>query len=428
MIHEQNIHMIGIGGIGMSALAQFLQREGKHVSGSDREDSRVTTMLREKGIEVAMGHAPLNVPEDAELVIYSDAVPADNPERVRAREYSIPESSYFEALGMISEGKFTIAVSGTHGKTTTAGMLAKILYDANVSPTAIIGSIVKDFKSNFLPGSGEVFVVEACEYRDHVLKLAPNILVITNIEWDHTDFFRNLDALQETFRKAIANLPSDGVLVTNPSDPSIAGLVGSSLSRVVDYTKIQVPDISLIGEFNKMNARAAKAAARAYDKNIAESTIDKSLSDFKGSWRRFEYKGKTKNGALVYDDYAHHPTEIQSTILGIQERFPDKKLLIAFHPHLYSRTRDLMEEFSKAFHGAEKVFVAPVFAAREEVDHDSSHVVLAEKIQKEGVSAQAVDSFDEIKKQLEESAGENSLIVTMGAGDIYKVADDVVCA
>ncbi len=216
--------MVGIGGIGMSALAQLFKYQGKEVSGSDRSDSPVTMMLAEKAIKVWIGNDGCNIPASTELLIYSDAVPSNNLERTRAKEMKIREMSYFEALGAVTKDSRTIAVAGTHGKTTTTGMLAKILQHAEKKPTAIVGSIVRDFDSNFLPGNNELFVVEACEYRDHVLKLSPEILVITNIELDHTDYFPTLEALQETFRKAVNRVPANGIIVTNQSDPTIAGV------------------------------------------------------------------------------------------------------------------------------------------------------------------------------------------------------------
>src|ERR1700734_323875 len=233
---SDSIYMVGIGGIGMSALAQLLLHEGKKVSGTDREDSPVVEMLSKEGIEVTIGVG--GAPKGTELLIYSDAVPSSNEIRMQARENGIPELSYFEALGEISKGKRTVAVAGTHGKTTTTGMLAKILSDAGKKPTAIVGSIVRDFGSNFLAGDDEVFVVEACEYRDHVLKLDPEILVITNIELDHTDYFPDLAAVQETFRKAAEKVPAHGAIITNPEDAHIAPILKNVSARVVDYKRM----------------------------------------------------------------------------------------------------------------------------------------------------------------------------------------------
>lgn len=250
--------MVGIGGIGMSALAQYLHHTKHAISGSDREESPVVTMLVQKGIQVTVGHDQCLIPADTQLLVYSDAVPESNVERLRAREMGIPEMSYFEALGEVTRTARTIAVAGTHGKTTTTGMLAKILQYAEKEPTVIVGSIVRDFGSNFLPGKEDLFVIEACEYRDHILKLSPEILVITNIELDHTDYFPNLEALQETFRKAAARVPAHGIIITNPYDPTIAAVLSDAVAPILDYTTQTVPALEQIGEFNRMNARAPR--------------------------------------------------------------------------------------------------------------------------------------------------------------------------
>lgn len=416
--------MVGIGGIGMSALAQLLVSRGASVSGTDREESPTTEMLASKGIQVMIGHDQCNIPADAELLVYSDAVPGTNNERVRAHEMGIPEKSYFEVLGEISKDAKTIAVAGTHGKTTTTGMLANILRDCEKEPTAIVGSIVKDFESNFLSGKEDLFVVEACEYRDHVLKLHPNILVITNIELDHTDYFPNIEALQDTFKKAVARVPEDGAIVANPYDPTVAAVLAESKAPIIDYTTQTVPELALIGEFNRMNARAAKAAARTAFPHLQEEYIDKSLLGFKGSWRRFEYRGETPNGAVVYDDYAHHPTAIEKTIEAAREANPEKKIIVAFHPHTYSRTRSLMQEFGSALAKADESIVAPIYAAREEHDPAVTNEVLADVARRHGGNAIALDSFDAIREKLL-SYDDRHLVITMGAGDIYKVAEQI---
>ena len=417
--------MVGIGGIGMSALAQFLVHQGKDVGGSDREESPVTDMLAEKGIEITIGHDQCNIPADTELLIYSDAIPQSNVERIRAREMSIPEMSYFEALGEVSKQARTIAVAGTHGKTTTTGMLAVMLAQAKKEPTAIIGSIVRDIGSNFLPGRPDLFVVEACEYRDHVLKLSPEVLVITNIELDHTDYFPDLAALQETFRIAAERVPPHGFIIADPSDDNVKPVLKNVRAKIVDYSRIDIPAIAQIGEFNRMNARAAKTAALTAFPDIAGSVADEALEGFQGSWRRFEYKGETPGGAVVYDDYAHHPTAIAKTIEAAREKFPDKRIVVAFHPHLYSRTRSLLNEFAAALATADTAFVAPIYAAREAPDPTVSNHTLARSAQALGGNVVALDSFDEIRGALLEG-GEDALIITMGAGDIYKVAEQIV--
>ncbi len=423
----KKIHFVGIGGNGMSALAQYFKDHGAQVTGSDREASPVTELLEEKGIKVLIGQKAENVSEDTELVVYSDAVSAENSERARAHELGITEQSYFQVLGKVSEGKRTVAVAGTHGKTTTTGMLAKILKDAGASPTAIIGSIVKDFGSNYLApstplgaGGNDLFVVEACEYKDHLLELSPTVLVITNLEWDHTDYFPSLEALQNTFRKAIEKVSAEGAIVTDVLNSNIAPLLANTKARVVDYTQEPVYGLSLFGEFNQQNARAAAAAARVAYPSVTEDIIRTALAEFQGTWRRFEYKGKSENGADVYDDYAHHPTAVRETLKALRAKVSGK-IIVAFHPHLYSRTKDLLDEFATAFTDADTVLIAPIYAAREADDGSISSEILASRISETGVEARAM-SFDDIEKTLQEVPSGDT-IMTMGAGDIYKVAD-----
>ncbi len=420
----KKIHFTGIGGIGMSALAQYFKDQEVVVTGSDRDANPVTELLEKRGIKVVIGQREGNVPMGAEMVVYSDAVPEDNPERARARELGIPQLSYFAMLGKVSEGKRTVAVAGTHGKTTTTGMLARILRDAGASPTAIIGSIVKDFGSNYVHGDSNMFVVEACEYRDHLLKLSPQVLVITNLEWDHTDYFSSLSALQETFRKAIGRVPTNGTIVTDPNNKNIAPLLAHAKASVIDYTKEPAFELRLPGAFNQMNARAAAAAARVILPSVQHHVLNNSLREFHGTWRRFEYKGKTKNGADVYDDYAHHPTAVKATLQALRAKTKGR-IIVAFHPHLYSRTRDLLDEFAVAFGDADKVYIAPIYAAREADDGSISSEILAERIRATGTDAVALDSFSAMGHALGETK-QNDTIMTMGAGDIYKVADALV--
>ncbi|HFC10630.1 MAG TPA: hypothetical protein ENJ75_00315 [Candidatus Kaiserbacteria bacterium] len=418
-------YFIGIGGIGMSALAQLFKHNGIVVAGSDRESSPVTNLLEQKGIVVTFGQRIDNVQKDADVIVYSDAIEDAEPDFMNSvRALGIPTRSYFQMLGAVSAEKRTFAVAGTHGKTTTTGMLAKILIDAGVAPTVVVGSIVKDFGSNYVAGSSNNFVVEACEYHNHLLEFSPEVLVINNLEWDHTDFFPTLSDLQETFRKAISKVPANGVIVTDIKNPNIAPLLASvEAGRVIDYTKEPEYALLLPGEFNQMNARAASAAARIAIPNITDEAIESSLKTFHGTWRRFEYKGKTMQGADVYDDYAHHPTAIKKTIHALREKTTGK-VFVAFHPHLFSRTRDLFEDFANAFGEADKVFIAPIYSAREKDDGTVSNETLASRICENGVDAKALD-FDEIKAEFLK-AKQGDVVMTMGAGDIYKVADNIV--
>ncbi len=427
--HEiPKVHFVGIAGVGMSALAQFMVDQGARVTGSDREESPVTEMLLSKGVEVLIPQVANNVPEDTELVIYSDAVPEGNPERLYATDNLIEQISYFQALGKVSEGKRTVAIAGTNGKTTTTGMLARILNDAGVSPVAIVGSIVKDFNSNYLPGTSDIFVVEACEYRRHFLNLNPEILVVTNIEYDHTDYFRDLVDVQDAFRTLMERVPAHGAIITDATHPNIAPLLLGVQAQVIDYTHEHSYDLRLPGEFNVQNARAAASAARFLATSLSVESLDEgmeiSLADFHGTWRRFEYKGKTTSGADVYDDYAHHPTAIVGTLAELRLRTLGK-LFVAFHPHLYSRTRDLFEGFANAFQDADYVFIAPIYAAREKDEGIVSSELLAERITSNGTDAIALPTFEAIEESLG-AAGPGDTVVTMGAGDIYKVADALV--
>lgn len=422
---NRTLFFTGIGGIGMSALAQLLKEQGDTVIGSDRGESPVTDMLREKGIMVHIGQKSENVPDDTTLLVYSDAVPEDNPERLRAAELGIPQLSYFEALGTACAMKRVVAVSGTHGKTTTTGMLANILYTAKAEPTAVIGSIVQEFGSNYLSGTSDLFVVEACEYKRHFLSLSPEVLVITNVEFDHTDYFQDLADVQDAFRTLAKRVPAHGAIIADLENPTVAPILEGLDVRLIDYTNEPEYHLSLIGEFNQMNAKAAAAAARAVLPSLGEEVLRTSLSEFRGTWRRFEHKGQTKSGAEVYDDYAHHPSAIKETLRAAKEKF-DGRILVAFHPHLFSRTKDLLDGFARSFSDADAVFIAPIFPAREIDDGSISSEILASRIRDEGDSAQAYGSLEEVQEAIAKEAKSGDLIITMGAGDIYKVADNLV--
>lgn len=420
----KKVHMSGIGGIGMSALAQYLLDRGVMVAGSDRAESPVTDMLTQKGIHIAMPQRAENVAPDTELLIYTEAVPADNPERVRAAELGIPQLSYFDMLGEVSRDNRTVAVAGTHGKTTTTGMLTKILVDAHISPTAIVGSITRDFGSNYVPGTSDWFVAEACEYRRDFLSLNPEVLVITNIELDHTDYYTNLADMQNAFRTLAEKVPAHGAIITNPTHPTIAPILEGLAAPIFDYTTAPAYELSLPGEHNQMNAKAAAVAASLVAPSITAESIATSLAAFSGTWRRFEKKGSTKTGAEVYDDYAHHPTAIKTTLAAVRAQ-AQGRVLVAFHPHLFSRTRDLFQDFASAFTDADKVFIAPIYAAREVDDGTLSNETLAAAIRANDVDATALD-MDAIYDALLAEAKQGDVVMTMGAGDIYQVADRLV--
>ncbi len=391
----------------MSSLAQLYLARGDSVSGSDKGESPTTNLLEGKGVKVFYGQRVPNVPSDADLVVYSDAVAESNVERSAAREMRKSQSSYFEALGRALKGYRVIAVAGTHGKTTTTGMLAKILIDAGKSPTVIVGSLVKDFGSNFVQGTSDWCVVEACEYRDHLLELNPEILVITNIEWDHTDWFKSEADMRATFQKAVERVPEGGKVID-----------GAVYSGEPAY------ELKLIGEFNRDNARAAAAAARQAFPDISAVQIAQSLASFSGSWRRFEYVGLL-NGAPVYDDYAHHPTAIRETIAGVREKFPGKKIIVVFQPHLYSRTRDLFDDFTQSLATADEIVLAPIYAAREVDDGSVSSTQLARAVSVINPHTASLETFDEIEQYVRSRVDASYVVVVMGAGNIYTLAHKI---
>lgn len=419
-------HFVGIGGIGVSAIARMMIGEGKIVSGSDSSESLVTKELEKIGAKVFIGHNANNVADDVDLIVYTPAVDEENPEIKKAKELNVPTLSYPEILGLISKNKYTIAVSGAHGKTTTTAMLGKILIDAQKDPTIIVGSLLKDRKSNFVAGKSDYFVVEACEYKKSFLNLEPKIIVITNIDNDHLDYYGNLDNIKKAFAEFVLKLPEDGYLVCDPNDENLKEVIKSSKGKIIDYTKIMANfNLKIPGEHNIKNAQAAMAVARILNTNEEEALA--SLNDFSGAWRRFEHKGETKNGVLVYDDYGHHPTEIKTTLKGAREFFGDKKIFCVFQPHLYSRTKNHLVDFGASFDDADVVIVAPIYAAREKDDGRINSQILTEEIKKNKKNdVYRIDDFTEIEKYLLAKTDNNSVIVTMGAGDIYKIANSLI--
>ncbi len=427
---KKKVYFVGIGGIGMSALAQLYKTQGVSVCGSDRNKSLVTDILTSKGIEVFFGHDEKNVSDDISFLVYSDAIPKENVEREKARNMGIKEMSYFKALGEATKEGVSIVVSGTHGKTTTTAMLAKVLIDAGKNPTVIAGSILSEYASNFVAGDSNFFVIEGCEYKRHFLHLHPDILIITNIEFDHTDYYKDLNDMQNAFREVIGLLPKNGVIVTDTTSETIMPVLEKTQIKVVSYKETKVPKLFTPGDFNIENARSAKTAVlELYHDlyhDINHDILDKALSEFKGTWRRFEYKGVTKNGVVVYDDYAHHPTAIKKTIKMAKEIFVGKKLIVVFHPHLYSRTKDFFVEFADSLTLADIVMVLPVYAAREKNDKSVSSEKLVELINKKEGNAIFVQDFGVAKNKLEKY-GNDMAIITMGAGDVYKVGEEL-CA
>ena len=404
----KKVFFIGIGGIGISALAKFFLAKGMEVSGINDEDTPDTIRpLQAHGVEVIFQKdvkGVFKVPE-ADLYVYSDAWLYRGPDIIEsARKTGKSTLSYFEMLGIIARDYKVIAISGTHGKTTTTAMIAEIMVEAGLDPTVVVGSFVKKFMSNFRYGKSEYLVVEADEYNRHFLNFHPFITVITNIEADHLDCYKDLADIQNAFQQF--EMQSENV--------------------IKDYSKYleKVPKLSVAGEHNRMNAAAALAAADFLQINLEDAK--KSLANFSGTWRRLEKKGETSEGTIVYDDYAHHPTEIKASLQALRELYPTQKLTILFQPHLYSRTKALFDDFAKSFGGANIVLLLPIYFAREDKDESISSDKLAEAIRVKGGDCTAFPDFPSAEAYvLSLKLGSGDVFVSMGAGEAYKVSDSV---
>ncbi len=415
------IHCIGIGGIGISAVAKMLLLEGKTVSGSDMADSMIVEELRGAGAVISIGHAAGNIPTNTDLVIYTIAIPKSNPEFIEAEKRSLPMITYPQSLHEISKDKYTIAVSGTHGKTTTTAMIAKILLDAWFDPTVIVGSFLKDHQSNFVAGKSKYIVVEACEYRKSFLEIEPTIAVITNIDNDHMDFYKDIPDIQGAFHAFAQKVPNTGFIIADANNEVMQPVLKGIAARTLDAGSFFDANLQLKipGEHNKKDAALALAVASAL--GIDQEKAKASLAAFAGTWRRFEYKGETKSGVAVYDDYGHHPTEIKATLAGARELFPQRRIIVAFQPHLYSRTKLLLDEFAASFSDADTVLLAPIYAAREPADPSISSDILAKKIP--DTKALLFANFSALESYCAEHLKKGDVLITMGAGDIYKVGD-----
>ncbi|OGE76013.1 MAG: hypothetical protein A3K05_04915 [Candidatus Doudnabacteria bacterium RIFCSPHIGHO2_01_48_18] len=414
MISAKKIHIVGISGAGVSALAVLLRQQGAVVSGSDLETG---------------GHSAENVPADAELLIYSNAVPEDNAERAKAREMGIRQLSYPEALGEYSSGKKIIAVSGTNGKTTTTAMIAAILTEAGLDPTVLVGSKVLAWGSNARLGKSEYLVLEADEYRRAFLNYNPDIVVVTNIAPDHLDYYKDLEDIKTAFFQFTQKIKPGGVLVYNVEDESVSWVAqkygGQAIGFAASTTnyKLRVP-----GKYNKANAQAAAAVAAVL--GIGDETIKYALESFAGTWRRFERVGKFGETEII-SDYAHHPDSVRGTLEAAAKIYDNKKVLMVFQPHQHNRTKNLFHEFVQAFCDSpvDDILLAEIFevAGREETaDRDVSSKDLQVAIAKCGKNARYAKSLADCEEQLRKIAKQYDAVIIMGAGDIYKVADKLV--
>ena len=394
------------------------------MTGSDEAiDSPVVEELTRAGAKIYDGHKTDQVPPDAELLVYSLAIPEDNPERRAAAARGLATLSYPEILGLISRDKYTIAVAGTHGKTTTTAMIAEVLLAAKFDPTVIVGSLLKNRRSNLIVGQSRYLVAEACEYRRSFLNLSPQILIITNVDNDHLDYYRDLADIQSAFAELATKLPAAGRLICQAKNSLLAPVIAKTNCLVIDYEDISTVGLQLLvwGRHNVSNAQAVPALGQVLDINIASARG--ALNNFGGTWRRLEALGRTAAGALIYDDYAHHPTEIKATLAAAREHFPQQRIIVAFQPHLYSRTKLLFNDLAASFGVADEVLLLPIYAAREPDDQAVTSQALAAAIAAKKPDAKYFSSFAATEKYLSHRLQRADVLITMGAGDVYKIAE-----
>lgn len=448
---NRNIHFIGIGGISMSGLSEILHRRGYRITGSDSTPSKITRHLEELGIRVYYGHHPDNLPTDAELIVHTAAVKDDNPEMMEAKERGLPVIDRALLLGIIMKWyKNPIAVSGTHGKTTTTSMISEIFLAAELDPTITLGGVLPAIGGNFRMGGSENFIAESCEYFDSFLKFYPRIGIILNIEEDHLDYFKNLHHIETSFHTFALNIPKDGTLVINGALSSLKKITEDLPCKVITYgttsdhwyaENISIDtegrysfdligfgdkkgriSLSVYGKHNIENALAACAAS--VESGVDMVSIQKGIANFKGTCRRFEYKGSI-SGIEIFDDYAHHPTEIRACLQGAS-LYPHNNLWCVFQPHNYSRTKTLLDEFGKSFVLADKVVLLDIYSNRETNPSIVHSLDLLKKVKETGKEAHYFSSFEEAETFLLENCFPKDLLITMGAGDVYLLGESML--
>ena len=448
-----NLHFTGIGGISMSALAEIMISRGFTVTGSDSHESKITDHLESLGAKIFYNQVAGNISSDIDVLIYTAAIKQDNPELVKAKELGIPLLTRAEFLGQIMLNyPMAIGVSGTHGKTTTTSMLSQIMLEANTDPTILVGGIMPAIHGNTRVGHSDKLITEACEYTNSFLSFKPNMAIILNVAADHLDFFKDLDDIRHSFRKFAELVPNDGFLVINSdidnleyftdglkckvitvgSDPAKSDYSATNIEfdqfakgsydLVVNGEKSFHVALNVTGEHNIYNSLAAIAAAHAM--GISDENIKAGLTQYGGTDRRFQYKGKVGDVTII-DDYAHHPDEITATI-KTAKHYPHKKMWVVFQPHTYSRTKSLLPEFGKALKEADAVVLADIYAAREKDTLGVSSLDVKKEIEKYGTEVHYYPSFSEIENFLLESCSPGDLLITMGAGDVVKIGEHLL--
>ncbi|MDD6039107.1 MAG: UDP-N-acetylmuramate--L-alanine ligase [bacterium] len=450
-----HIHFIGIGGISMSGLAEILLKEGFTISGSDTKESALTRQLSAHGARIAYPQKAENITSDIDLVVYTAAIHPDNPEYAAASTAKLPMLSRAELLGQLMNNyKTSVAVAGTHGKTTTTSMLAHILLETPTDPTICVGGILKAIDGNIRVGSSDCFVTEACEYTNSFLHFYPKYSIILNVEAEHLDFFKDLGSVRDSFRKFAGNTASDGAIIINGEIDTYSDLTENLPAKTITYgfsdaydyyatdisfngfgcatftlnkhkTPLTHVALHVPGKHNVSNALAA--AAVAYEMGVTPEQIARGLSAFGGTDRRFQYKGAI-DGVTIIDDYAHHPTEIKATLTSAQN-YPHKRIVCVFQPHTYSRTKAFMDDFADALSLADVVVLADIYAARETDSLSISSDDIRKRLEARGCECYYIPSstsFEEIEKFLLKKCIDGDLLITMGAGNIVEVGEHLL--
>lgn len=445
------IHMIGIGGVSMSGIAELLLNMGFQVTGSDSTSSSTTERLLNEGIKISIGQSANNINDDIALVAYTAAIKEDNPELMEAKKRNIPCIERSLLLGELTRlYENTIAICGTHGKTTTTSMVSLSFIEGQKDPTVQVGADLRQLNNtNYRVGKSNFFIIEACEYVRSFLSFSPKSVALLNIEADHLDYYKDIDDIKSAFNEFLSYVPNDGAIAFNNDDENCIDVVKDKTANKISFginnesdwmaKNIKIVDgfytfdavnpeksiniaLSVPGYHNVYNALSTIAISDFY--GISLKNIQKSLKDFTGAHRRFEYVGKL-NDAIIYDDYAHHPTEIKATI-NAAKQLNHNKLWVIFQPHTYTRTSTLFDEFANAFDGADELILTDIYAAREVDTGIVSSKMLADAINKVSNNCTYMSTFDEIKTYLKENVKENDLVLTVGAGSITKLGYELI--
>ena len=447
-----HIHFIGIGGISMSGLAEILLKEGFTISGSDAKESPLTKHLEEKGAQLFYGQRASNIIDGIDLVVYTAAIHPDNPEYACAVEKGLPMMSRADLLGqMMKNYSMPIAVSGTHGKTTTTSMASQMLLEGGFDPTITVGGILPSIGGNLRLGHSGTFITEACEYTNSFLSFFPKISIILNMDADHLDFFKDIDDIRRSFRRFAELLPADGTLIINADTPEYQSITEGLSCQVItyglennaDYTASDITydefghasfnvrykgsdlgrcSLKVPGSHNVSNALSAVAAGRLL--NLPWEVIAEGLLSFTGTDRRFQYKG-TVGKVTIIDDYAHHPTEIEATLKAASD-CPHKTTWCVFQPHTYTRTKAFLPQFAEVLSKADHVILADIFAAREPDTGMVSSMDIVNLMKDTGCDVHYFPTFGEIEEYLLSHVKGHDLLITMGAGDVVTIGEELL--